>query len=90
MPCSALLLILALIPPLLPAAAGETPAQVERRFDRSGDGVVDAEDWKRLSMRDRRAYAEAFLAAFAPVGRGVDPYRVTLYLNALNTLYHIE
>jgi len=71
-----------------PADATETAEQVEHRFDRSGDGVVDAEDWKRLSADEQRDYVQAFLGAFSAPGEPVDSHRVQLYLQALNALYH--
>ncbi|MDX8402026.1 MAG: hypothetical protein R8K47_05280 [Mariprofundaceae bacterium] len=51
---------------MLSAAGGQN---VDARFDKTGDGIVDAADWREMSEAERRAYAWAALAAL-----GEDPY----------------
>ncbi len=72
-----------------PAAGNDASAtDVEQRFDRSGDGVVDAEDWQHLSSQERRDYVRALLGAFSPPNTPENQHRTELYLNAITRLYH--
>ena len=79
-------LILALLQPSLLMAA--TADEVEAQFDRSGDKLVDAEDWKQLSKQEQRDYVKASLKAFSPHHTDADKHRMELYLNAITNLYH--
>ncbi len=79
-------LLLALSQPSLSMAA--TADEVEAQFDRSGDKLVDAEDWKQLSKQERRDYVRALLQAYSPHHTPADDRRTTLYLNAITSLYH--
>ena len=59
-------------------------------FDRTGDGLVDAEDWARLSGQDRLAYARSSLLELglepdATVGGGRT--RLQDYLAGLTAVY---
>jgi len=59
-------------------------------FDRTGDGLVDAEDWARLTEQDRLAYArdslvELGLEPDAAVGEGRT--RLQDYLAGLSAVY---
>jgi hypothetical protein len=74
--------------PVAPAAGPESP---DARFDKTGDGLVDAADWARMTEAERRAYARASLQALgedpdAPVGNGKQT-RLDLYLDGLRAVY---
>ena len=65
-------------------------ADVDRQFDRTGDGLVDASDWRRLTLAEQRAYARACLEhiGIAPDARiGGGQTRLDRYLEGLNALY---
>ncbi len=49
--------------------AGAGGLNVDARFDRTGDGIVDASDWAQFSEAEKRAYAYAAVQAL-----GGDPY----------------
>jgi len=76
---------------LLPAAvvAGDV-LSVDARFDRTGDGIVDASDWELMAAQERMAYARASVEAL-----GEDPdsslpggiSRAESYLEGLNRVY---
>lgn len=75
--------------PTAPAAGPESP---DARFDKTGDGLVDAADWARMTEQEKRAYARASLQALgedpdAPVGNGKQT-RLDLYLDGLRAVYH--
>ncbi|HKI62489.1 MAG TPA: hypothetical protein VKA31_09370 [Mariprofundaceae bacterium] len=81
-----LLLALALAVPCW-AAGG---LSVDARFDVTGDGIIDAEDWARMSEADKAAYAYASVSSL-----GEDPYalvegqitRGDRYLQGLRSVY---
>jgi len=81
------ILILLLQPSMVMAATAD---EVEVLYDRSGDQLVDAEDWKLLSKREQRDYVQASLDAFATHKHPTDKHRVQLYLNAINSLYYYK
>ncbi len=69
-------------------AADKQSADV--RFDKTGDGLVDVEDWRRMSENERLAYARASLVELglipdAAVGGG----RTQLqdYVDGLRSVY---
>ncbi len=77
---------------LLPATrlhAGDS-LQVDAEFDITGDGIVDASDWRKMSAEQKRAYAYRSVKAL-----GISPdetvehetQRVDLYLHGLRTVY---
>jgi hypothetical protein len=77
---------------VLPAWAGGAASSpsADVRFDRTGDGLVDAEDWKRLKADEKVAYArdsllELGLAPEAAVGNGRT--RLQDYLDGLRSVY---
>ena len=60
------------------------------RFDKTGDGVVNAEDWKQMNAKEKQAYArdslrELGLDPEASVGEGET--RVDRYLEGLRSVY---
>jgi len=63
---------------------------VDVRFDNTGDGIVDAEDWAAMSEQRKQAYAYASVQAL-----GEDPYtllegqstRGDRYLKGLRSVY---
>jgi len=76
---------------VLPTMAwGDDNLSVDSRFDRTGDGIVDASDWAMLSEEERKAYARASVEAL-----GEDPdvqipggkSRAELYLEGLRSAY---
>jgi len=77
---------------VLPAWAGDaaSSSSADVRFDRTGDGLVDAEDWARLKKGEKTAYArdsllELGLAPDAVVGNGRT--RLQDYLDGLRSVY---
>ena len=65
-------------------------AGADARFDKTGDGVVDAEDWGKMSDAEKAAYARAALmelglAPDAAVGGGRT--RLQDYLDGLRSVY---
>ena len=74
-----------------PAWAGDKVApNADAKYDRTGDGLVDAEDWARMSADDKKAYArdsllELGLAPDAAVGNGRT--RLQDYLDGLRSVY---
>lgn len=71
-----------------------TPANaninIDARFDKTGDGIVDAADWKMLTQEEKTQYARASIQAL-----GEDPdvrlpdgmTRQEHYLKGLNEVY---
>lgn len=63
---------------------------VDARFDKTGDGLVDAADWKLMSEKERMDYARASVKAL-----GEDPdvmlsggeTRALRYLRGLRSVY---
>ena len=74
-----------------PAWAGDkVSTNADAKYDRTGDGLVDAEDWARLSADEKTAYArqsllELGLAPDAAVGNGRT--RLQDYLDGLRSVY---
>jgi hypothetical protein len=63
---------------------------VDARFDITGDGIIDAEDWAQMTEESKAAYAYASVS-----GLGEDPYalvegqftRGDRYLQGLRSVY---
>ncbi len=71
-------------------ATGKKAAGADARFDRTGDGLVDAADWGRLTPRERRAYARACLRELGldpDAGVGEGKTRADRYLEGLESVY---
>ncbi|MDQ6965179.1 MAG: hypothetical protein Q9M13_09705 [Mariprofundales bacterium] len=85
---TALIITILMLQPSTVMAA--TVAEVERMYDRSGDQLVDAEDWKKLSQQEQREYAQASLDALSTQNTPTNKHRVTLYLHAITNLYHYK
>lgn len=76
-----------------PSTATSAPAgkqSADARFDKTGDGLVNVEDWKQMSTREKRAYAtdslrELGLDPEAGVGEGKT--RADRYLEGLQSVY---
>jgi len=83
---AALLIALSQPSPLMAATADE----VEALYDRSGDLIVDAADWKKLSGHEQRDYVQASLNAFSTHNTPANTHRVQLYLDAINSLYYYK
>jgi len=71
-----------------PVYAGKPSA--DARFDKTGDGLVDAEDWKQMRDEEKQAYAtdslrELGLDPEAGVGEGKT--RADRYLEGLRSVY---
>ncbi len=65
-------------------------AGADARFDRTGDGLVDAADWGRLTPKERRAYARACLQELGldpDAGVGEGKTRADRYLEGLESVY---
>jgi len=70
--------------------AEEGVMTVDGQFDKTGDNIVDASDWKKMSDIEHLAYARASLKAL-----GIDPYskvsqdntRGQEYLKGLKAVY---
>jgi len=76
---------------ILPALAwGDGNLSVDVRFDKTGDGIVDAADWAAMKPEERAAYARASVEAL-----GEDPdaqlpggkSRAGMYLEGLKAVY---
>lgn len=75
---------------LLSAPAWGEPDNVDARFDKTGDGLVDASDWHGMSADERMAYARESLLSL-----GEDPdvliegeeTRASRYLKGLEAVY---
>ena len=84
-----LALLLALMLPMA-AWAGGASLTVDAQFDRTGDGIVDAADWAKMSEEDKRAYADASVEVL-----GEDPEAILVgkqsrgerYLQGLRAVY---
>ena len=86
-PCI-LLLAVALFVPL--AAVADDVVAVDARFDKTGDGIVDAADWSGMEQGERLAYARASVEALGenpdvqlPGGKS----RAEIYLDGLREVY---
>ena len=71
------------------SAHAESPS-ADARFDKTGDGLVNAEDWKQMNTTEKKAYArdslrELGLNPEAGVGKGKT--REDLYLEGLRSVY---
>ncbi len=63
---------------------------VDARFDKTGNGLVDAGDWKLMSNKEKRAYARASLRELGldpKAGVGGGKTRVDSYLKGLRSVY---
>jgi len=88
-----LLLAAAFVMPLAVVADDEAPRDavaVDARFDRTGDGIVDAADWPDMKPDERLAYARASVEALGespdvqlPGGKS----RAEIYLDGLREVY---
>jgi len=74
-----------------PAWAGDvSSSNADAKFDRTGDGLVDAEDWLHMSQSEKTAYARDSLAelGLAPGdAAGNGRTRLQDYLDGLNSVY---
>jgi len=73
-----------------PVWAADAPVNADVAFDKTGDGLVDVEDWGRMSEQDRLAYAKASLVelGLAPdVAIGGGRTRLQDYLDGLRAVY---
>ena len=81
-------LAVALLLPL--AASADDGVAVDARFDKTGDGIVDAADWPEMKPDERLAYARASVEALGenpdvqlPGGKS----RAEIYLEGLREVY---
>ncbi|MDQ6959143.1 MAG: hypothetical protein Q9M24_08560 [Mariprofundaceae bacterium] len=75
---------------LLAAPVYAEKPSADARFDKTGDGLVDAEDWKQMRDEEKQAYAmdslrELGLDPEAGVGEGKT--RADRYLEGLRSVY---
>jgi len=75
---------------LLAAPVHAEKPSADARFDKTGDGLVDAEDWKQMNNTEKQAYArdslrELGLDPAAGVGKGKT--RADRYLEGLRSVY---
>ena len=82
------LLVVAVLLPLAALAADTIAA--DARFDKTGDGIVDATDWSGMKQDERLAYARASVEALGenpdvqlPGGKS----RAEIYLDGLREVY---
>jgi len=76
--------------PLFSFAADDAPIPVDTRFDKTGDGLVDASDWSQMTADEQQLYARESLKAL-----GEDPdilllqgkSRAQKYLEGLRSVY---
>lgn len=72
------------------ARSADVAGNADARFDRTGDGLVDAEDWAKMSDKEKAAYARQSLLEL-----GLDPDAMTRdgrtrlqdYLDGLRSVY---
>jgi len=71
-------------------AVPQDAATVDARFDKTGDGIVDAADWSGMKQDERLAYARASVEALGenpdvqlPGGKS----RAEIYLDGLRQVY---
>jgi len=70
--------------------AGDVEMTVDVRFDKTGDGIVDASDWSKMTVDEQQSYARESLKAL-----GEDPdvlllqgkSRAQKYLEGLRSVY---
>jgi len=77
-------------PAVVPTVPATKPDSPDARFDKTGDGLVDAADWALMTDKEKRDYARASLQALgedpdAPVGNGET--RLDRYLAGLRAVY---
>jgi len=87
------LLVVAVLLPLAALADDAGPADTiaaDARFDKTGDGIVDAADWSGMKQDERLAYARASVEALGenpdvqlPGGKS----RAEIYLDGLREVY---
>jgi len=66
------------------------PSSADARFDKTGDGLVNAGDWKLMSNKEKRAYARASLRELGlnpEAGVGGGKTREDRYLEGLRSVY---
>ncbi len=66
------------------------PVTVDAVFDKTGDGIVDASDWREMSEKEKLAYANESLKAMGEVPESVMPdgkSKGERYLQALKEVY---
>jgi hypothetical protein len=71
-------------------SAGGKATSADARFDKTGDGFVDAADWGKLSARERREYARESLRELGldpDAGVGEGKTRADRYLEGLESVY---
>ncbi len=76
---------------MLPLAAfADDGVAVDARFDKTGDGIVDAADWSEMKLEEQLAYARASVEALGenpdvqlPGGKS----RAEIYLDGLREVY---
>jgi hypothetical protein len=75
---------------MVPTAPAAGPGSPDARFDKTGDGLVDAADWALMTEKEKEDYARASLKALgedpdAQVGNGQT--RLDRYLAGLRAVY---
>ncbi|MBL4760701.1 MAG: hypothetical protein JKY80_07620 [Mariprofundaceae bacterium] len=70
--------------------AGDIAMTVDVRFDKTGDGIVDASDWGKMTADEQQSYARESLKALGE-NPGVllleDKSRQQKYLEGLRSVY---
>ncbi len=72
------------------AKADGKATSADARFDKTGDGMVDAADWGRMTGKERREYARESLRELGldpDAGVGEGKTRADRYLEGLNSVY---
>lgn len=70
--------------------AHTTTPSPDAKFDKTGDGWVDAADWKKMTPEERAAYARASVRALGQdpdAGVGGGKTRADQYLDGLESVY---
>jgi len=71
------------------SAYAESPS-ADARFDKTGDGLVNAEDWKQMRDEEKQAYAMDSLRELGldpEAGVGAGKTRADRYLEGLRSVY---
>ncbi len=83
-------LLTALVMLLAEPALAAVPVSPDAQYDKTGDGVVDAADWKEMSDKEKTGYARASMRVLGQNPDAVLEDGKTLagqYLDSLKSIY---
>jgi len=83
-------LVLLMVFPAYTVAQPDAARSADARFDKTGDGIVDASDWKLMNKIEKQGYARDSLRELGldpDVSVGDGKTRTDHYLDGLRTVY---